>query len=258
MEVMMPIHDWTRVGAGTFHAFHTRWITHLSDALNKGILPPGYYSDPEQHMGRKFADVLTLHASDPEELTTVPSPSEGTALAVAEAPPQVCRTFALAPSLTMLRRTLTIRHSSGHRIIALVEILSPGNKASADDIKQFVRKAKEAIGSGIHLSVIDLLPPREFDPEGIHGEIVKAFSGEKYELPEGKPLTFVSYSAGATSIAYLQHPVVGAPMPELPLFLTVERYIKLPLETTYATAWSGVPVFWREVIEGAREYPAED
>lgn len=111
-EVMMLMHDWTRVGSGTFHAFHTRWITHLSDAMNKGVLPPGYYSDPEQHLGRKIADVLTLHASD--------------------------------PSVTALRRTLTIRHTNGHRIVAMIEILSPGNKASEDEIKRFVRKAKEA------------------------------------------------------------------------------------------------------------------
>ena len=38
----MPIHDWTRVQAGTFHHFHQvagwrRW-----DALNRRLLPPGY------------------------------------------------------------------------------------------------------------------------------------------------------------------------------------------------------------------------
>jgi hypothetical protein len=36
----MPIHDWTRVDAGLFHAFHQRWISALSDALNCGGLPP--------------------------------------------------------------------------------------------------------------------------------------------------------------------------------------------------------------------------
>jgi hypothetical protein len=153
---------------------------------------------------------------------------------------------------------LTIRHSSGHRIVALIEILSPGNKVSDDEIEQFVRKAKEAIGSGIHLTVIDLLPPGDYDPEGIHGEIVAANSGAKYDLPEGKPLTFVSYSAGSPPIAYLQHPFVGDPVPELPLFLTDEQYVNLPLEATYTTAWSGVPAFWREVIEGTREPPEAD
>ncbi len=40
----MPIHDWTRVSAGTIHHFHTMWITHVSEALNAGLLPEGYYA----------------------------------------------------------------------------------------------------------------------------------------------------------------------------------------------------------------------
>ena len=60
----MPVHDWTSVDAGTFHAFHTAWITHLSETLNGGLLPSGYYAMPEQHAGRSIADVLTLHTGD--------------------------------------------------------------------------------------------------------------------------------------------------------------------------------------------------
>ena len=36
----MPIHDWTRVDAGLFHAFHHDWITTLTRALNAGISLP--------------------------------------------------------------------------------------------------------------------------------------------------------------------------------------------------------------------------
>ena len=32
----MPVHDWTRVSAGTFHAFHNAWITHIQEMLNDG------------------------------------------------------------------------------------------------------------------------------------------------------------------------------------------------------------------------------
>jgi hypothetical protein len=253
----MPIHDWTRVGAGTYHAFHTRWITHLGDALTKGLLPPDYYSDPEQHLVRRIADVLTLHASDPVSPTRAPEPPAGTALAVLEAPPRVSRTVALTPLPTRARRTLTIRHTSGHRIIALIEVLSAGNKASTDDIAEFLRKAKDALAVGIHLTVIDLLPPGPFDPDGIHGTIMRAVCGEAYALPPERPLTFVSYAAGPTPVAYLQHPAVGDELPELPLFLTAERYVVLPLAASYATAWDGVPAFWREVIEGKRQPPSE-
>ncbi len=29
----MPIHDWTRVTAGTWHDFHLAWITEIRNAL---------------------------------------------------------------------------------------------------------------------------------------------------------------------------------------------------------------------------------
>jgi hypothetical protein len=56
----LPIHDWTRVDAGLFHAFHHNWITSLSAALNDGVLPPDYYALPEQTIGGPIRDVLTL------------------------------------------------------------------------------------------------------------------------------------------------------------------------------------------------------
>ena len=83
----MPVHDWTRVDAGTFHGFHTAWITHFSEALNGGGLPKGYYAMPEQHGGQLIAEVLTLHVGPPTQ-EPLPRPPAG-GLALAEAPPKV-------------------------------------------------------------------------------------------------------------------------------------------------------------------------
>ena len=38
----MPVHDWTKVSAGTWHDFHLAWIAEIRNALNKGILPMDY------------------------------------------------------------------------------------------------------------------------------------------------------------------------------------------------------------------------
>src|SRR5947209_1611308 len=103
----MPVHDWTRVSAGTFHDFHSAWIIHLKETLNGGLLPDGFYAMSEQHGNQIIADILTLH---PSESATPVAPGKGLTLADA------------------LRRTLTIRHASNHRIVALVEVLSPANK----------------------------------------------------------------------------------------------------------------------------------
>jgi hypothetical protein len=40
----MPIHDWTRVDAGLFLAFHQSWIIVLARALNTGVLPVDYFA----------------------------------------------------------------------------------------------------------------------------------------------------------------------------------------------------------------------
>ena len=38
----MPIHDWTRVRANRFHDFHQSWTIAIRNALNAGLLPPGF------------------------------------------------------------------------------------------------------------------------------------------------------------------------------------------------------------------------
>ncbi|MFO0841430.1 MAG: hypothetical protein U0797_03380 [Gemmataceae bacterium] len=59
----MPIHDWTRVGDGMFHAFHVSWVSEIQEALNDGLLPPTYYAQAEQIAGPLGPDVLTLQTN---------------------------------------------------------------------------------------------------------------------------------------------------------------------------------------------------
>jgi hypothetical protein len=81
----MPIHDWTRVTAGTWHAFHLSWIAETQLALNEGRLPPSYYVQAEQIAGPLGPDVLTLQTPEfPPELG-IEEPSTG-GLAVATVP----------------------------------------------------------------------------------------------------------------------------------------------------------------------------
>jgi hypothetical protein len=45
---------------------------------------------------------------------------------------------------------------------------------------------------------------------------------------------------------------LSASLPDMPLFLQSERYITVTLETTYGTAYQGMPAFWRNVLESGR------
>src|SRR3954464_15405312 len=84
----MPVHDWTRVDAGIFHAFHHDWITEISRALNRGLLPAAYYALPEQLAGGLGPDVLTLRRPGGNGSPTDAGPPEG-GVAVAVTPPKV-------------------------------------------------------------------------------------------------------------------------------------------------------------------------
>ncbi|MCR4411438.1 MAG: DUF4058 family protein [Thermoguttaceae bacterium] len=251
----MPVHDWTRVDAGTFHGFHTAWVTHLSETLNGGLLPSGYYALPEQHGGHLIADVLTLQAPSPVLPPLPPLAPDDGGVAVVESPPRVRRKMTPSSAARTARRTLTIRHISGHRVVALVEIVSPANKDRAAHVAEFADKAERALYEGIHLVVIDLVPPGPYDPQGMHGAIWDRFDDEPYPLPVNEPLTLASYVAGPRPEIYLEHLAVGSPLVEMPLFLNPDRYINLPLEPTYSAAYRGMPEFWREVLEGRRSPP---
>jgi len=241
----MPIHDWTRVTAGTFHAFHLSWISEIQTVLNSGILPSDYYAQAEQIAGPMGPDVLTLQMEE-DERPTEPSGNGH----VAMAPP---RTRWVGRSemddYVSKRRTVVIRHASGDRIVALIEIVSPGNKSSANALQSFVRKAAEALHRGYHLLIIDLFPPGRRDPQGIHGAIWEFIGEEGFELPDGEPLTLASYSAGHTKTAYVESVAVGKTLPDMPLFLQEDRYVSVPLEATYEGAYRGVPRKWKEVLE---------
>jgi len=247
----MPVHDWTRVEAGVFHAFHVAWVPEIQRTLNGGLLPEGFYALAEQHAGHAIADVLTLHAS-PAPVEPAPLPPATGGIAVAEAPPRVQRRQTIESAFLARRRTLAVRHVSGHRLVALLEIVSPANKDRQATVEQFAAKALEALNAGIHLLLVDLFPPGPWDPHGMHGVVRQQVeqSEEPYDLPADAPLTLASYTAGPQIEIYLEHLAVGAPLPEMPLFLRFDRYVNVPLEPTYHEAYRGMPRFWRDVIEG--------
>jgi hypothetical protein len=243
----MPVHDWTRVSAGTFHDFHCSWIPEIKNRLNQGILPSDYYAQVEQVAGEMAADVLTLRSGPPPES---PDPDTTGGAVVTAVPPRVRFTASLEMDLYVARaRQVVIRHSSGDQIVALIEVMSPGNKASRYAFQTFVDKAVAALSQGYHLLLIDLFPPGPRDPQGMHGAVWSALGDDSYLAPPDKPLTLAAYAAGLTKTAYIEPLAVGDPLTPMPLFLTGSTYVAVPLEESYQAAYGGVPRRWRQVLE---------
>lgn len=247
----MPVHDWTRVEAGIYHDLDVAWLPEIRKALNR-VLPEGYYALAEQHAGASIADVLTLHESSQLTEPIAPSTASG-ALLVAEAPPRVRWKETIEGSAVQRRRTLAIRHVSGHRLVAILEVISPANKDRVNHVEDFAAKVVSALDAGVHVLIVDLFPPGPHDPSGLHGIIHQRMeqSNEQYALPADEPLTLASYVAGPRIDVYLEHLRVGATLPEMPLFIRPDRYINVPLESTYNAAYEGMPAFWRRILDAS-------
>src|SRR5438309_522681 len=120
----MPIHDWTQVEAGTFHAFHQLWISSLCNRLNAGCLPRGFFAMPEQRVPGPEVDVLALQTSVRGKARS--KRAGGTA--VIDTPPRTRFVEEAEPELYAKKADRIAVHHGMGRVVAFIEIVSPGNK----------------------------------------------------------------------------------------------------------------------------------
>jgi hypothetical protein len=177
----------------------------------------------------------------------------GGGLAVATAPPRArFHAQRLLDDYAGLAKTVVIRHRSGHRIVAMIEIMSPGNKSGQTDFAVFVQKAEQALRAGIHLLIVDLFAPTARDPDGIHRAIWGEGCEGDFALPKDKPLTCASYVGYPGAEVYLEPVACGDTLPTMPVFLNREIYVPVPLEETYRSAWEAVPAVWQEALADSK------
>lgn len=244
----MPLHDWTQVYPGLFHHFHQSWSIRIVDALNSGVLPKGMTALVEQKAGPKESDVLAIELPGGSSLA---SPTRGT---ITMPPPRtrIVRKSAKEQFADKANRVV-VRHTFG-RIVAVIEIVSPGNKDSNRAFNEFLNKSSEFIRAGIHLLVVDLFPPTNRDPFGVHREIWDEFEDEndQFQFPSGKDRILASYDAGSEKAAYVEPIAVGDELPNMPLYLVEGFYISVPLEATYMTTWSALPEELQDYVTTGR------
>src|SRR4051812_11133806 len=152
----MPIHAWSKTDAGLFHHLHQRWIGNLCDGLN-AVLPPGYFALSEQVTAGPIPDVLTLERGGRVSQPSRADDDGGIRLATQAPRTRIVRR-AEVDVYALKADRVAIRHRLGD-LIAVIEVVSPGNKSSRAPIRTFVDKAVSFLRHGVHLLVIDLFPP---------------------------------------------------------------------------------------------------
>ncbi len=253
----MPIHDWSRVDAGVFHHLHLNWIARLDASLNGGLLPPPFYALAEPAIGEAIPDVITLQAADAGDPGAhVPKGLEfedDKTQAIQRAPGGVLvQDLPAMDAYALLARRIVIKDElRGDRVVAVIELVSHGNKASQRARTQFLDKTVELLREGIHLVLIDIRPPTAVVPSGFHRLLCDVLGEAPSDSPVDRPLQAVSYEVleSGTIRSHVAPLAVGDAMPEMPLFLLPHRFVRLPLQSTYDEAFQTMPRRFAAVLE---------
>jgi hypothetical protein len=124
-------------------------------------------------------------------------------------------------------------------LVAVVEIVSPGNKDRPEERRGFAAKCVAYLQRGVGLVIVDTVTTRRAN---LHQEVLEMLG---HEGPSGPPEEAALY-ATAYRPAHRQERneidiwpaplIVGSPLPTLPLALRGYGYVPLELEAAYAEA----------------------
>ena len=181
----------------SFTPFITNGSPRSREPLNGGLLPNSYYALPEQVAAGFGPDVLTLQGGPLQTSREGDDPfvtGPATALRTRPQPRFTAQTD--AEFYRRRKSSVVVRHVSGDRMVAMIEIVSPGNKSNRHALHAFVDKACELLEHRIHLLILDPFPPGPRDPGGIHAAIWEQIQDDPFQPPADQPLTLVAYECG--------------------------------------------------------------
>ena len=216
-------------GRRHLESFPARWASAIADALNES-LPPDYFAEPQVHAGPRIeVDVGTFDDRPPAGGGVATLPRTRPALA----PPDVLLPAVFPPEFGVR----VFETSGGPRLVAAVELVSPGNKDRAEKRTAFAAKCVANLPAGCGLLVVDEVTSRLSRPLDDLFPLLAA----GVAVPDHGPLAAVSFRptrAGDTDSieVRVRTLTVGGALPELPLALDAGRVVMVDLEATYEDA----------------------
>jgi uncharacterized protein DUF4058 len=215
-----------------WESFHSSWATKIADALTERWLPPNYIAEEHAHMGPSVEiDVGTFERDSPTGGVV------GTVAPKVWAPP--------APDVVLpsvVPDTFEVRilnTDTGPRLVAAIELVSPGNKDRPAERRAFATKCASYLYQGISLILVDIVTSRRAN---LHDEVLRLMeAGEAARMAPEVFLYAVAYRplhrGDKDEIDVWRSPLaLGQPLPEMPLSLRPDLVIPVDFEATYAEA----------------------
>jgi hypothetical protein len=223
-----------------WESFHTQWASSIAAQLN-ARLPRRFFAEVQTHLGSQVeADVAEFESLDEslDESEVTPDDEEGGGVAVAVwAPPVATLTM---PAVFPDDVEVYVRDELfDARVVAVVELVSPGNKDRPENRLAFAAKSAAYLERGIGLVTVDIVTNRHFN---LHNELVPLLGLDStYAMDESVTLYAVAYRPirrGVTNLieAWPVALAIGALIPVLPLSLKRFRPVPLDLQAAYEDA----------------------
>lgn len=190
--------------------FQNRLAARIGAELNR-LLPDRFYARTEY---RYELDIFVhdqngheTHSGNADVGVVRLKPDQGSATAVLELPRRK-----LSPAVEVLTESIQVRRAfieifetgTTHRLVTIIEIVSPSNKKPGRDRERFEEKLREILASDANLVVVDLLRAGErvFPDDGLSGRIADLDPAPAYLIWINR-----SWKRNPDTIAYSLYPI---------------------------------------------------
>src|SRR5439155_19341793 len=197
--------------------------------------PANYFAAEQVHIGASVEiDVGTFEMDSPVD-GGIKGPAVAAAGSKVWVPPAADGVLpAIFPDTFEVRVLST---DAGPRLVAAIELISPGNKDRPAERRGFATKCASYLYQGISVIIVDIVTNRRAN---LHNEILRVMeAGDALELPPEANLYAVAYRplrrGKGDEIDVWRSPLaLGQALPTLPLGLRADLVIPVEFEAAYA------------------------
>lgn len=231
----MPLRDHFRSPLDEVHSWdelHGMWPAMIVRELAQ-ILPEPYFAAPGVHLGTLYEIDVGTYSESPTDPWVIKEEDEPATSYSAPSP-----TLTLEPTLPQadIYEVRIYDSRRNRRLVAAIELVSPSNKGSPESRATFVSKVAELLKHDICVSIVDVVSTRHAN---LYAELLSRL--QSHDPAVGDPPS-VMYAVTSRLRNQRAKPMldnwyyplaIGQPLPSLPIWLTAELAISLPLESSY-------------------------
>jgi hypothetical protein len=232
----MPLRDHFRSPVNDSHSWdevHGGWPMEIVRDLTN-ILPKGFRAAPKVYLGSPFEEDVSTYDLDSRDPDASVENSGGTATQITSAP-----TFTVEAGLSEQDEYEVRIYDAerGRQLVAAIEIVSPSNKDRPDTRELFVGKVASLLQQGVCVTLVDLVSVRRAN---LYADLLTLLGRIDPQLAPTPPHLYAVTlrsrkppKSRSRLDAWFYPMAVGQPLPTVPIWLTTDLRVELPLETSY-------------------------